>query len=441
MDINSQDASRLVVQASTERFVPTCKICGNKHWPKDPSCLGKKGAKGRAKAKAKAAARAKARAKRLGLDQTDSQDIPQTVTTPQPVTLPGAVTQPFAKPHIQSNMNLQPAAEKVIKVKAKSQEEVSSFAREVEKIKQQADEVVSRASASAAEQFQVERDARLIAEEKAKQEAKARQIAEQNLKDEIEKLKALQLQVQKDIRSANDQTLTVGSEPADSDLAVKESVTRSSDRPEANVVESDTSVQSGSLRPVENNTAVSVGTLLAVRARDIMEENIVWAAPDDSISKVLDQMLLQDSYYAVVCQDGRIVGIMSRLDLTGRASGYLEPHLAKWQRDGADATFNVAVKWIMSKRIDCVAPEATCTAIMKRMRYLNMSPLPVVDRRGKVLGLVAPYNVFKIRALLKLEAQRTTDADHDKIERLPARITSYMSSLNASIMPDQSAVR
>ena len=41
--------------SSVGKFVPTCRICKKKHWPLDPSCIGKKGAKAEAAAKVKAA--------------------------------------------------------------------------------------------------------------------------------------------------------------------------------------------------------------------------------------------------------------------------------------------------------------------------------------------------------------------------------------------------
>ena len=49
--------------SSDEKFVPTCEICGKKHWPLDPSCIGKKGVKAEAREKVKAAREAKAEAK------------------------------------------------------------------------------------------------------------------------------------------------------------------------------------------------------------------------------------------------------------------------------------------------------------------------------------------------------------------------------------------
>ena len=56
MDNGHNDTVHLTTSSAPKRFVPTCTICGNQHWPRDPSCAGKKGAKAKAKGVAKATA-------------------------------------------------------------------------------------------------------------------------------------------------------------------------------------------------------------------------------------------------------------------------------------------------------------------------------------------------------------------------------------------------
>jgi predicted transcriptional regulator len=193
----------------------------------------------------------------------------------------------------------------------------------------------------------------------------------------------------------------------------------------------ETQLETTSRQVPPSHTNSNVGTLLAIRARDIMESNVVCVSGEETISTVLDRMLAKDNHYAIVNGAEQTEGLVSRGELTGPICEYLKPFIAKWQRPGADATFNVAVKWVMSRQINTIAPDATCTAIMKKMRALNMSPLLVVEG-GKAIGLVTPFNVFKIRALLKLEGDNTTTTNRQLIQALPARISSYMSGLNST---------
>ena len=58
-------ATRKAVKSQEKKFIPTCKICGEKHWPHHAliPCLNKQKAKAKAKAERKAKAEAKKRAK------------------------------------------------------------------------------------------------------------------------------------------------------------------------------------------------------------------------------------------------------------------------------------------------------------------------------------------------------------------------------------------
>ena len=154
---------------------------------------------------------------------------------------------------------------------------------------------------------------------------------------------------------------------------------------------------------------------------------------------VFHRQVLETPLQLVAVND-RTEGIVSRADLTGPVSEYLRPLIAKWQRSGSDATYNLAVKWIMSRQVNTIDAGASCTAIMKKMRDLNMCPLLVIED-GQPIGLVTPFNVFKIRALLKLESDTSSTTNRQLIEALPARISSYLNELNAAKNLQQQPVK
>jgi predicted transcriptional regulator len=474
---NEQNNKVHLTTSAPKRFVPTCTICGNQHWPRDPSCLGKKGAK--AKAKAKGAAKAKARAKRLGnagpataqpaespVQVRHVMGEPKTTYPAMPSATPGSHQTPYtsapAYPAAQNvsaapiqpsiapvfpprqNTDIQPqrpqppqqpqqhhGGETVFKINAKSHEEITSFNDEITRIKRQADEVVLRISEDAAHRVDAERNARRNADEKALNEAAARLKAEQKLQQEIDKLKTLQQEARLAVQANQMQMQEIQAQFTD--------VSNNADGPAAlKPFESRANSVSVPIDPGHNgcNTA----TLLAIHARQIMETNVIQVSADDTVSRVLDQMLSVDSYYAVVTGDDRTEGIVSRADLTGPVSEYLRPLIAKWQRSGSDATYNLAVKWIMSRQVNTIDAGASCTAIMKKMRDLNMCPLLVIED-GQPIGLVTPFNVFKIRALLKLESDTSSTTNRQLIEALPARISSYLNDLNAAKNPQQQLVK
>lgn len=475
MENGHNNTVHLTSSSAPKRFIPTCAICGGKHWPRDPSCPGKKGAK--AKAKAKGVLKAKARAKRIGNAAVNTSQpaeveaqvkpaslvsaptFPATPTLPAKPKVPGRVSKPtspaapkVSSPSVETSypggktffaQPAQPASEPVFppqhntvaqrqpqqhhggetvfNIKAKSQEEVTSFTDEITRIKRQADEVVLRTSEDAAHRVDAERTARLNAEEKALNEAAARLKAEQKLQSEVGKLKALQEEARLAVQANQMQMQEIQAQFSD--------VTTNNDA--AVVKPFETGADAAVVPIAPGHNGCNTATLLAIRAREIIETNVIQVSSEDTISWVLDQMLARDSYYAIVTGDGRIDGIVSRADLTGPVSEYIKPLIAKWQRSGSDATYNLAVKWIMSRQLNTIDADASCTAIMKKMRDLNMCPLLVVEE-GIAIGLVTPFNVFKIRALLKLESDSSSNTNRELIEALPARISSYLNELNAA---------
>lgn len=473
MGSDDNNTIHLTTTPRSQRFVPACPICGNNHWPRDPSCLGKKGAK--AKAKAKAAAKAEARAKRLGPANANTYQTPEApkvvaqvkpvqATHPAKPNIPMQPAQPVKSAHsvqsvtlrqpsqsilpswampptqpantqffsLKENTDIQPEPEQqqggpiVVNIKAKSQKEITSFTDEITRIKRQADQVVLRTSEDASHQVQAEHTARINAEEIASNEVAARINAEQKLTTEIIKLKALQEEARQAIKSNTRQMQQLQQEfTSDIQTSIIEDAPIPLSRPSASYL------KTSAIRVAPSYTSSNVGMLLAIRARDIMEKSISWANPEETISSVLDRMLTENSYYTIVIAHGHIEGIVSRAELTGPNSSFLKPFIVKWQRANTDATFNIAIKWIMSKQVNSVSSDDTCTAIMKKMRFHNMCPLPVIDD-GKAIGLVTPFNIFKIRALLKLEGDNTACSNRQLIQALPPKISSYLSELEAA---------
>jgi predicted transcriptional regulator len=161
----------------------------------------------------------------------------------------------------------------------------------------------------------------------------------------------------------------------------------------------------------ENDASLTIDTdvsgnitssLLAIKARDIMLREIVWTDPDDSVRDVFEKMHTSGDH-VIVGTEGIAAGIVSKDSLKGIASSYLQPLMSKWKQDRNDAVLDIEIKWLMNRQMQTISEDTSCTAIMKKMHQYSTA-LPVVDRNNKVLGLVTPFNVSKVRALLKLES-------------------------------------
>ena len=138
---------------------------------------------------------------------------------------------------------------------------------------------------------------------------------------------------------------------------------------------------------------------LSLKAEDVMQKEVIWGSEDDSVEQLFKKMQQADNGYIMIGADGVLAGIVSKSDLNGAISPYLRPIFAKWRRPLDDATFQIKVKWIMSKVAHTVKPETLLVDIMGTMCRLGVRCLPVVDRQGSLLGQVTTFDIFK--SLLK----------------------------------------
>jgi CBS domain-containing protein len=162
---------------------------------------------------------------------------------------------------------------------------------------------------------------------------------------------------------------------------------------QSSAVSSDESVPSTvDAKPVISNK----DTLLAVCAKDIMQKDVVWGNPDDSVQQALAKIQQHGADYIMIGQEQVPEGIISKSDLAGALSPYLKNIFAKWRRPMDDATLRIKIKWIMSKPTCTISPDTSLAAIMENMCQADKKCLPVVDEQGKVQGLVTVFDIFKV---------------------------------------------
>lgn len=138
------------------------------------------------------------------------------------------------------------------------------------------------------------------------------------------------------------------------------------------------------------------GELLCIFAKDIMQKDIVWASPDESVQQALTKMQQHDAGYIMIGRDRVLEGIVSKSDIAGAVSPYLRSIFTKWRRFLDDATLKIKIKWIMSRPVRTIRPEISLVSLMDNMCRFGGRALPVVDEQGKVQGLVTVFDIFRI---------------------------------------------
>ena len=162
--------------------------------------------------------------------------------------------------------------------------------------------------------------------------------------------------------------------------------------------------QSPAVLPGQSTTAKKTtpgitGRLFEICANDIMQNQVTWASPDDSLQQAIAKMQETNAGYIMIGRNGALEGIISKSDITRAMSPYLQPLFAKWRRPLDDATLKIRIKWIMSRPIHTIKPETSLAAIMQHMSQFRGRCLPVTDEQGNVQGLVTTFDIFQ--ALLK----------------------------------------
>ena len=149
-------------------------------------------------------------------------------------------------------------------------------------------------------------------------------------------------------------------------------------------------------KEIEDTTPADKDKPLIIFAKDVMQQNVIWANPDDSVQQALAKIQQYNADYMMVGRENVLEGIVSKSDLTGALSPYLRTIFAKWRRPLDDATLKIRIKWIMSKPTCTVVPDTPLVAIMENMCRSGIRCLPVVDEQGGVQGLVTAFDIFRI---------------------------------------------
>lgn len=145
--------------------------------------------------------------------------------------------------------------------------------------------------------------------------------------------------------------------------------------------------------------------LTEITAKNVMRTDIAWANQDDTVENVLTKMQEQNTGYALIGQPGAIQGIVSKSDIQGALSPYLLSIFSKWKRELDTATLQIKVRWIMSRPVHTLRPDATLAMITETMCKHSVRALPVVDENG-TFGIVTAYTIFN--ALNSIGADETS---------------------------------
>ena len=138
--------------------------------------------------------------------------------------------------------------------------------------------------------------------------------------------------------------------------------------------------------------------------RDIMTTGVVTVRPDTS-DQTVAAMLRQHrvSGFPVTGDDGKVVGVMTETDLVALVAGrYHRGH-----RTAEQATAG----WLIRSPAVTVGPDDPVKTAARLMRKQRLQRLPVVDRDGRLAGIVSRSDVLSVFQRSDEEIRREVTQD------------------------------
>ena len=152
--------------------------------------------------------------------------------------------------------------------------------------------------------------------------------------------------------------------------------------------------------------------------RDIMTTDVVTVRPDtphQTVATMLRQHRV--SGFPVTGDDGKVVGVMTETDLVALVAGrYHRGHRAAEQATAGD---------LMSHPAVTVGPDDPVKTAARLMRKQRLQRLPVVDRDGRLAGIVSRSDVLSVfqRSDEEIRREVTQDVIADGFFTDPGRFT------------------
>jgi len=134
--------------------------------------------------------------------------------------------------------------------------------------------------------------------------------------------------------------------------------------------------------------------LTGLAAKDVMRVDVVWVSAEATVEQLLAKMQQHDTGYLLVGEKGNLEGIVSKSDVRGALSPYLQSMFTKWRGPMDVATLQIKAQWVMSRPVRTVRPDATLAAVMQAMSEHGGRCMPVVDEQGKIQGTVTVFDIF-----------------------------------------------
>ena len=140
---------------------------------------------------------------------------------------------------------------------------------------------------------------------------------------------------------------------------------------------------------------------------DIMTTHVVTLLPEQNLTGVADALRFFEYRHVPVVDEGKLVGVVSRMDVVKAAASKFEANGA--HRTGQIDEF-VFVEEVMTTELHTVRVDTPLEKAAQTMRFYKIGCLPVVDGDQRLLGIVTTSDFLTLTEHLLAARARQREA-------------------------------
>lgn len=157
---------------------------------------------------------------------------------------------------------------------------------------------------------------------------------------------------------------------------------------------------SQAIQNLVHNTDVNTGSiseiLNSIQLTDIINKDVIFISPDESLENALSLMQNKAASHIIVGDQEKPNGVLSRNDLENGISPYLKPAFSKLKRPQDTATLKFKVKWLMAQPIYSIPSNQSMRQAIKIMADNDINFVPVTDADGKIIGSLTSKQILQL---------------------------------------------
>jgi len=116
--------------------------------------------------------------------------------------------------------------------------------------------------------------------------------------------------------------------------------------------------------------------------REIMTKNPICCTPGERLDKVAVMMLEYDCGEIPICENGKLVGVITDRDIACRAVAHDKP-------------LNTPVRDVMTRKPFTITADVHVDHALELMEEKQLRRLPVVNATGEILGIIAQADIVE----------------------------------------------